>query len=183
MMPGSGGASADFRLADGPILVLGIGNPLMGDDGVAARVLKLLAVHDLPANVTLKESSLPGWDLSEWFDDYETVIVIDAMDLSTPETEQLPGSWRRFDAQEVSFTLEDRLLSLHHPGLASGLALAQALDRLPENLILYGIQPANLTPGAGLSAEVEASTPEVVASLLSVLGMASPGTPKYGEEI
>ena len=59
-----------------------------------------------------------------------------------------PGSWRRFRPEEVKLWLQDGDLSLHQPDLACGLALAQALDLLPEHLVLYGVQPAQTEPGA-----------------------------------
>ncbi len=61
-------------------------------------------------------------------------------------------------------------LSLHEPDLAGGLALAQALDLLPEQLVLYGVQPAEVEPGAPLSQQVSACLPEVVDQILNDLG-------------
>jgi hydrogenase maturation protease len=51
---------------------------------------------------------------------------------------------------------------LHQNELAAGLALSQALGLLPENLLIFGIEPAQISKGIGLSPEVSASLPAVV---------------------
>jgi hydrogenase maturation protease len=82
---------------------------------------------------------------------------------------QAPGNWRRFRPEEVQLELENDALSLHQPDLACGLALAQALELLPENLVLYGVEPAIVDPGDALSPQVRHSLPDVVASILNDL--------------
>jgi hydrogenase maturation protease len=145
-------------------LVLGIGNPLMGDDGVGSQVIKLLADSSLPPNAKIEDAGLPGWGLPAWFEGWSNVILVDAVQMG-----QAPGSWRRFRPQEVQLELESDALSLHQPDLACGLALAQALDLLPENLILYGVEPDAVDPGEALSPAVCHNLPDVVASILNEL--------------
>ena len=146
------------------VLILGIGNPLMGDDGAGIRVIECLAEKDLPPDVKVEEAGLPGWGLPSWFESWPKVILVDAVQMG-----HAPGTWRRFETQEVQVVMEDEALSLHQPDLACGLALAQALDLLPESLILYGIEPAEIRPGAGLSPEVCACLPEIVESIIKEL--------------
>ena len=143
-------------------LVLGIGNPLMGDDGVGSQVVELLQAGALPPNVKVEDAGLPGWGLPAWFEGWSNVILVDAVQMG-----QAPGSWRRFRPEEVRIEMENDTLSLHQPDLACGLALAQALELLPENLVLYGVEPADVDPGAALSSPVRHSLPDVVASILN----------------
>jgi hydrogenase maturation protease len=142
-------------------LVLGIGNPQFGDDGVGIRVIEILADRELPSEVKVEEAGLPGWGLPIWLEGKSNVILVDAVNMGQP-----PGSWRRFHPSDLHMLLETETLSLHQPDLACGLALTQALGLLPENLLLYGIEPADTSPGASLSAEVRASLPEVVESIM-----------------
>lgn len=146
------------------MLVLGTGNPLMGDDGVGSQVIELLAERSLPPNVKIEDAGLPGWGLPAWFEGWSNVILVDAVQMG-----QAPGSWRRFRPEEVRLELETDALSLHQPDLACGLALAQALDLLPENLVLYGVEPAVVNPGEALSPAVRQSLPDLVASILNDL--------------
>lgn len=143
------------------ILVLGIGNPLMGDDGVGIHVIELLAGTELPPNVTVKAAGLPGWGLPSWFDSKTNVILVDAMQMGEP-----PGTWKRFLPEEIRVEMESGTLSLHQTDLACGLALSQALDLLPENLLIYGIEPDGLEPGAPLSPAVTASLPKLIANIM-----------------
>ena len=119
------------------VLILGIGNPLMGDDGVGIRVAELLAETKLPDGVTVQEAGLPGWGLPSWLEGRSNVILVDAVQMDAA-----PGAWKRFRPDDLRVVMEDGSLSLHEPGLACGLALTEALNLLPERLILYGIQPA-----------------------------------------
>jgi len=144
------------------ILVLGIGNAQFGDDGAGIRLAEMLAQRELPPEVKVAEAGLPGWGLPIWLEGKANVILVDAVKMG-----QTPGSWRRFYPKDLHILMETDSLSLHQPDLASGLALSQALDLIPENLLLYGIEPANTSPGASLSAEVNASLPEVVESIMN----------------
>jgi hydrogenase maturation protease len=146
------------------VLILGIGNPLMGDDGVGIQIAEMLTHKELPAGVKVQEAGLPGWGLPSWFEGYSKVILVDAVQMG-----QKPGTWKRFHAGEIQVVMEDGLLSLHQPDLACGLALAQALNLMPPDLILYGIEPANITAGAELSPEVRACVPEIIKSVLHEL--------------
>jgi hydrogenase maturation protease len=156
--------STPDKLDSQDLLVLGIGNPLMGDDGVGNQVIELLAERDLPPNVKIEDAGLPGWGLPAWFEGWSNVILVDAVQMG-----RSPGSWRRFQTEEVQFVLENDALSLHQPDLACGLALAQALELLPENLVLYGVEPAVVNPGEALSSAVRHSLPDVVTSILNDL--------------
>jgi hydrogenase maturation protease len=153
------------HLADNPnTLILGIGNPMVGDDGVGIRVVEMLAERDLPPSVQVEEAGLPGWGLPMWFEGFSNVILVDAVQMGQP-----PGSWKCFHAGEIRIVMEEGAFSLHQPDLACGLALSQALDLLPDNLSLYGIEPANVEPGADLSPEVRLGLPEIIESILSDL--------------
>lgn len=146
------------------VLVLGIGNLLMGDDGAGIRLVEMLSEVDLPPNVKVRKAGLPGWSLPSWFEGQSSVILVDAMHMG-----KTPGSWRRFAPEEMQIVMEDGALSLHQPDLACGLALSEALEMLPENLVLYGIEPAEITPGAEISPEVGAGLSEVLVSILNEL--------------
>jgi hydrogenase maturation protease len=149
------------------VLILGIGNPLMGDDGVGIRTAEIIAEKNLPEGVTVQEAGLPGWGLPSWLEGRSSVILVDAVQMGAA-----PGEWKRFHPKDLRVVLEDGSLSLHEPGLAAGLALTEALNMLPENLTLYGVQPAQTNTGDGLSAEVSACLPNLVQAILDDLSAA-----------
>jgi hydrogenase maturation protease len=80
-----------------------------------------------------------------------------------------PGSWRRFGPQEVRLIAQEEAVSLHEPGLANGLELAQALNMLPEEILIYGVEPGCCEPGQELSPAVTLALPGLVDAILSDL--------------
>ncbi len=145
-------------------MILGVGNPLMGDDGAGVRAVELLSQCQLPDHVMVEEIGTPGWGLGAWFEDQTSVVLIDAVQMDLR-----PGDWQKIDLRDSRFYLPESIFSLHQMDLACGLSLAQELDLIPPNLTLYGIEPANLTPGSALSPEVESSLTELVNSIVEDL--------------
>lgn len=143
------------------LLILGVGNPIMGDDGAGIRAVELLSARDLPANVRVMEAGTPGWGLASWLEGFSSVILVDAVQMGLP-----PGTWRRFRPEDVQVLLQDQAFSLHEPDLACGLALADALDVLPENLVIYGIEPEQTLPGSALSPEIIANLQPMVDKII-----------------
>jgi hydrogenase maturation protease len=134
----------------------------MGDDGVGIQVVEMLSQCELPPGVRVEEAGLPGWGLPSWFEGHSRVILVDAVQMGSE-----PGNWRRFRSDEIKVVMEESALSLHQPDLACGLELSQALDLLPQELILYGIQPAEVCAGTGLSPEVQACMQDIVENILN----------------
>lgn len=143
------------------VLVLGLGNPLCRDDGLGGRVIEMLTEKNLPAQVALIDGGTPGWGVANFLQGWSRVILIDAADMGL-----LPGTWRRFRMEDVSLGVNSGCISLHEPGLAEGLALGQALGMLPQDIILYCVQPEYTEEGIGLTSVVEAVLPELVENIL-----------------
>lgn len=164
-------ATADLPVVSGQIpasqtppkevLVLGVGSTLCGDDGLGIQALEMLSTYPLPAWVELACVGLPGWELPLWLKGRRKTILVDALDMGLP-----PGSLRRFDIEEVKLTSLENHLSLHETDLAGGLALAEALNTLPAELILLGVQPAQCLPGQELSPQVRKALPELISAIL-----------------
>jgi hydrogenase maturation protease len=147
-------------------LILGVGNPLMGDDGAGIEAVRMLAEEKLHPNITVKDAATPGWTLVEWIKDWPAVVIVDAMQMGLK-----PGEWQCFDAGDVRFTSSEGAISLHDADLASGLALAEALDLLPPQLTFYGIEPETTEHGMKLSPAVSANLPDLVKNLLNKYAM------------
>jgi hydrogenase maturation protease len=148
-------------------LVLALGNPQRGDDGVGAAVLARLAALPLPRNVTLVDGGTPGLETALALQNYHRAIIIDAADMGLEA-----GGWRRFVPDAVSLKTADIRGTLHSAGLAEALALGAVLGILPFEIIIYGIQPAVIGWTPGLSAEVEAIVPVIAAAILDELDTA-----------
>ncbi|MCX7838718.1 MAG: hydrogenase maturation protease [Anaerolineae bacterium] len=147
-----------------PILILGLGNPLQGDDGVGCRVVQALQARPLPNNVEVLDGGTPGIGLLNLIEGRARVIIVDAAEMGLA-----PGEFRRFTANQVTLTGAAQRLSLHRSGVADALALAQALNlQLPE-IVFFGVQPASVEWRASLSPTVHDAVPRVIDAILDEL--------------
>ena len=136
-------------------LVIGLGNPLRGDDGIGPAVVAALRPEG--SRLTLIESA--GNDLVEWLasDEFDRILIVDAADFG-----RAPGSWVRLTS--------DRLAA-SEGGLCHGLGLVEALDLLralglrPPPITIFAVQPAAVAWGPGLSLEAR----RAVAALASAI--------------
>lgn len=150
-----------------PMIVIGVGNELRGDDGVGLAVLRVLRDRDLPAGgdaVTLREATGEGATLMETWQGADVAILIDAV-----RADGDPGTVYRFDAREQTLPSQFFNYSTHAFSVAEAVELARALGQLPPHLLVYGIEGADYDTGAGLSAPVEASVETVADQILDDL--------------
>lgn len=145
-----------FQVRMNTTLVLGLGNSLRGDDGAGPSVVAALSQMDLPPHVELIDGGTPGLETVLLFEGYERVIIVDVADMGLE-----PGQWRRFTPDTAEIKTDENKLSgtLHAAGLAEALVLAEALGMLPEEVVIYGIQPKQLDWSEGLTAPLQAALP------------------------
>lgn len=147
-------------------IVLALGNPLRGDDGVALAVLNCLQTKHLPEGVTLLDGGTAGLETVLLMQGYPRAIIIDAADMALE-----PGAWRRFTLEGATLAANDlsARVTVHYAGLAEALALGDALGELPNEVIIFGIQPEAIGWEEGLSDAVQASVEDVCAAVLKAL--------------
>lgn len=149
--------------AQGDTLILGVGNPLMGDDGVGVlAVERLLGRPDLPPGVTIMDGGTAGLGLIPLIEGYRRVVLVDAVLMG-----EAPGTVRRFKWQEASVAGREQPLSLHQSDLADALALAEALGCLPPEVIVFGVQPQHTDWEQPLSEVVARALPGLIDALLT----------------
>ncbi len=145
-------------------LVIGLGNPLRGDDGVGVRVAQMLAAQTLPPGVEVVDGGTQGLGIVNLMEKRQRVILVDAADVGQP-----PGRFVRFTLDEARLLGDGRQLSVHAAGLRDALLLAQTLKMLPDEVVIFGVQPANLAWDNALSPQVEATLPNLIAAILAEL--------------
>ena len=145
-----------------PTLIIGLGNTLRGDDGVGVCLVKMLARQTLPDGVEVFDGGTQGLGIVNLMEGRRRVILVDAADVG-----KTPGQFMRLTLNEVSLSGYDQHLSLHAAGLRDALLLAQALKVLPDEVVIFGVQPANLDWVSILSPEVEATLPNLVTAVLA----------------
>ena len=144
-----------------PILVLGIGNILLRDEGVGVRVIEQMREMHLPDDVELVDGGTAGADLLDVLAERRKVIVIDAV-----QADCEPGIVLRFTADDL-VRPNGVGMSLHELGLGEALTMTRQLGCAPEDVVVFGIKPKNIECGLELSAEIAASVPKVVELVLA----------------
>lgn len=136
-------------------LIVGIGNPDRGDDGVGALVARRLQADDAQG-VRVVEHTGEAADLLERLSGVDTAYLIDAA-----VTGALPGSITRFDAAATPLAGSAFACSTHGLGLLEAIELARALGRLPRRCVVYAIEGRQYEVGHRLSPQVAAAAEEV----------------------
>jgi hydrogenase maturation protease len=152
------------------IVVIGMGNPDRGDDGVGRAVARRLRDAS-PPGVEVRECAGEATALLASWEGADEVVLVDACRGVGP-----PGSVHVFAATEIEHLGSDRLryASTHSFGLVAAVGLARALGRLPSRLVVYAIEGGRFREGTELSPEADRAAHEV-AELL-----ARPSSPRPG---
>lgn len=143
---------------DGAVLVLGIGNLLLRDEGVGVRVVQELESSEtpLPAGTELVDGGTLGLDLLPLVDEARALVLVDAIDVGHP-----PGSVVVLRGSELTARLGGKI-SAHQEGVGDLVSVARLRGTLPERTSLVGIQPAVIEVGLDLSPPVAAALPELL---------------------
>jgi hydrogenase maturation protease len=148
--------------------VIGVGNEFRRDDGAGPAVVA--ALHDLaPDGVRLAVTDGEPTRLIEAWAGAALAIVVDAVRADPPR----PGRVHRFVLDQPRAI--GRPASSHGLGLGDAVALAVALDRMPDRLIVHAIEAADLTQGPGLTPPVAAAVGTVARAILADIGPYIPG--------
>lgn len=146
------------------ILVLGIGNTVMADDGVGVKIIHILqSDYSFPPNVELLDGGTLGLDLLPKLESLDRLILVDAVEIGKE-----PGTWARLDGEELPIALETKL-SPHQMGLKDLLAVSQLMGHTPKKMTLYGIQPKSIEMDTELTPEVALSVAPVLQAILDEL--------------
>jgi hydrogenase maturation protease len=146
------------------ILILGIGNLVMSDDGVGVRVVqRLMHEYRFPGYVDIMDGGTLGLDILPRLEGIERLIVVDAV-----ETGQAPGTCVRLFGDEIPVALETKI-SPHQMGLKDLLSVAMLMGHAPREMVLVGVQPGSIEMGTELTCEVEAKVENMIDNVLDEL--------------
>jgi len=142
------------------IVVIGMGNPLRRDDGVGWTVARRLE-RVVPPEVEIRLRR-GGLELMDAWDGAAAAMIVDAVSSGSPA-----GTVLRFDTSDAPLPRDiDTACSTHGLGLHAAVELARAMDRLPDRVLVIGVEGADFTPGNGLSPAVEDAVREAVEAAL-----------------
>jgi len=139
------------------VLIAGIGNVLLGDDGVGPFAIKILeSQYDFADNVELADLGTPGLDLPVHLADVDAVILVDSAMLGGEA-----GAIRLLRKQEILRNPPRGRIDPHSSALMESLALVDLAGGMPRELLMIGVQGSRFEPGARLSAPVRQCIPHI----------------------
>ena len=131
--------------------MIGVGNPTRGDDAAGLEVARRVRCAET------HQTASGSYELMDVWDGADEVIVVDAARSGAPA-----GTIHRFDAHDGAMPGGVLATSTHSVGVMETIEMARSLGRLPERVVVYGIEVSNLSPGVGLSDQVEEAVNELV---------------------
>ncbi|WP_051807227.1 hydrogenase maturation protease [Streptomyces sp. NRRL F-2664] len=185
------------------VLIAGIGNVFLGDDGFGVETVRALSAHELPDGVEAVDFGVRGVHLAyQLLDGYDTLVLVDATARGgAPGTLYLIEAQVRAEAgapspaevgtdagasgPQAAGPGEGPVLDGHHMSPDTVLALLDTLcagtgATPPRRTLVLGCEPACVEEGIGLSAPVAAAVPEAVRMALDLLDPHRPAPDEHG---
>jgi hydrogenase maturation protease len=148
-----------------PVLVLGLGNVLLGDDGVGPALLqKVCALYAGAPGVECIDGGTQGMALLGYLAGREAVIILDAY-----AGGQTAGAVSVLEGPEVLGCGVTRSTTAHEGNAGELLAVAHLLGELPKNIFLIGIEPERVRTELGLSEPVAKALPAALVRTCGVV--------------
>lgn len=145
--------------------IYGIGNLLLGDDGVGPAVVAYLEEHGLvPKGVTVEDLGTPSLDLPNYLAGYDRVIFVDAVAADAPA-----GTIRLYSRDQIVAAAPGIRISPHEPTINDALIVLDFAGGAPEDVVLVGIVPETLEGGIALSPAVASAVPLAAVTVLAEL--------------
>lgn len=142
-------------------VVIGLGNPLLGDDGLGLAALqRLRAEWSLPDSVELVDGGIWGMRLLPDIEAADRLVLVDAIDVGAA-----PGTLQVLERDEIPRYLETKF-SPHQVDLRDVLALAELRGTLPQHTVAIGLQPAAVEWSEEMSREVRSGLDAVVQAVV-----------------
>jgi hydrogenase maturation protease len=147
------------------IVIAGIGNVLLGDDGLGPYAIEQLAAqYDFGPEVELVDAGTPALDFSLYFADADLLILVDAIKSSAPA-----GTLLRYSRDEILRQSAPLRVDAHSPALGHALLFGDFADASPKEVWLVGAAMGNTEPGTQLTDAVRASIPELVERIAAMV--------------
>jgi len=140
------------------VLIAGIGNVLLGDDGIGPFAIKVLeSQYDFDGNVELVDLGTPGLDLPVYLSGADAVILVDSAKFGG-ET----GDIRLFRKQEILRNPPRARIDPHSPALTESISLLELMGAMPREFLMIGMQGGRFEPGSTLSRRVRLCIPHII---------------------
>ncbi|HBC92927.1 MAG TPA: Ni,Fe-hydrogenase maturation factor [Pelotomaculum sp.] len=138
------------------VFVIGVGNLLLGDEGIGIHLIREMEKERLPRYVELVDGGTAGIDLLYWLEEADYAIIVDCVEAGGE-----PGAIFRVPGDELLIKPTGRIISLHDINLSEVLLLATKMDTLPPTII-FGVQPEVIGYQTELSPTLQNTLPRLM---------------------
>ena len=145
------------------IVIIGVGNLLMKDEGVGIHAIQSLQEIDLPPDVKLIDGGTSP-DLISYTRAGDKMIIVDAARAGGE-----PGTIYRFRPEDIAAG-KGNLTSAHEMGVVENLNLMALTGNEPAEVVIIGIEPAEIDWGTELSPKLKKMLPDIVKVILKEIG-------------
>lgn len=146
------------------IVVLGVGNILLSDEGVGVRAVeRLKADYQLPPQVEVIDGGTSAMEMLDDLAGADHLIIVDAV-----RSGQAPATMIRIADKDVPMFFKTKL-SPHQIGLSDVLATLALMGERPRAITVIGVEPVSLGTAMALTPQVQALLPKVVEQLAKEL--------------
>jgi len=142
------------------ILVLGVGNELLSDEGIGVHTVKELSKRELPPEIEIMEGGTDGFGLIHIITETDRLIVIDSVKGGSE-----PGTLYKFDIKDAPKTPDLFKTSVHQIGILEVINLSSLIGKTPETTVI-GVEPKTISTSMELTKEVKAKIPRVIELVL-----------------
>lgn len=146
------------------VVVLGIGNTIMSDEGVGVHAVEALRrSYTLPGFVEIIDGGTSSMELLDDLADVDLLVVVDAVKAGKPE-----GTLVRLGDSEVPVFFRSKL-SPHQIGLSDVMASLEFVGQFPKHMVVIGVQAENFELGLEMTPLIAARVPDLVAMVIAEL--------------
>jgi len=145
------------------VLVMGVGNTLLQDDGIGVHVTESLKASYSTQDIDILDGGTIGLSLLPEIEDADAVIIIDASEIG-----ERPGSMRIFRNAEIDQQLSGKKRTVHEVAVSDLFSAAAIRGRCPAERALIAIQPGSTELGLEMTADVQAAVPGACEAINSI---------------
>ncbi|MGI2335065.1 MAG: hydrogenase maturation protease [Dehalogenimonas sp.] len=148
-----------------PVLVLGVGNILLSDEGAGVRVAERIMKYPLPEHIEVLDGGTSQLVIVDLIRGRKKVIVVDAVCGDGP-----PGTLYKFGVKELQDAAAG-MRSAHDMGVAEAVFFLGLTGELPDDFTFFGVEPGSLEPSLQFTPEVSAALPRLTELVMEAAGI------------
>ncbi|HEB30821.1 hypothetical protein LCGC14_2911480 [marine sediment metagenome] len=146
------------------IAVVGIGNILLGDEGIGVVLVNLLKKNKYTEKIDFIDAGTSFFNVVSGLRNYDKIIIID-----TVFSGKAPGTVYRCEINDIEETGISGVLSLHDLGVMQSIKLEKLVGGFPEDIVFFGIEPKSIDLSMELSDEVHEKVEQIIDKIVNEL--------------